>query len=211
MQAGSWASPTHPLGCASCRARSISRRKDRANIVLHRAAGSTLMRPVMIAATWALTTFPPCPCSEQHQLMDSGHGMMRSWEAVVQAKCYPGRCKTWVFRCGSISNTYPCPLVGWMADIAMHWGNKWLRGCKKKRFQTCLPWSLGEHLQDFSSPSDLPMVWSFWASDILLNVEQIEVVWKGRRKGRGGSRLSVQTTSSRPPLITVIKPHCQVF
>ena len=26
--------------------------------MLHRAAGSTLMRPVMIAATWALTTFP---------------------------------------------------------------------------------------------------------------------------------------------------------
>ena len=139
MQAGSWASPTHPLGCASCRARSISRRKDRANIVLHRAAGSTLMRPVMIAATWALTTFPPCPCSEQHQLMDSGHGMMRSWEAVVQAKCYPGRCKTWVFRCGSISNTYPCPLVGWMADIAMHWGNKWLRGCKKNGSKLVCP------------------------------------------------------------------------
>lgn len=80
MQAGSWASPTHPLGCGSCRARSISGRKDPANIVLlrstkDRAAGSTLMRPVMIAATWALTTSPPCPCREQQQLMDNGHGM----------------------------------------------------------------------------------------------------------------------------------------
>ena len=74
------ASPTHPLGCGSCRARSISGRKDPANIVLlrstkDRAAGSTLMRPVMIAATWALTTSPPCPCREQQQLMDNGHGM----------------------------------------------------------------------------------------------------------------------------------------